>query len=383
MHILFVNYLSFTGASGVHIFFLANEMVKMGHSCTVAVPSNPDSVAHFGTPLFEVTTFDALRAMQKDDAPVPFDVVHGWTPREPVRRFVSLIAKRFKIPYFVHLEDNEEIILEGNTGLSFDELTLLPERETRKLPNWLIHPRHYKTFLQQANGVTCLMDTLADFVPDGVPTTTFWPACEEEFFSLGSSTDSPLRQLLGIQDDEIVLVYTGGLHKLNVGEVCTLYRTVGVLNQTGVSVKLIRAGITSLALPEDVQSIREHYCYELGVVPASHLKHLIEAADILVQPGKADPFNDYRFPSKLPMFMASGRPIVLPLSNIGRHIEHGKNGFLLKEGTVEELGVAIKILMDDKLLRRAMGAEARNFARAHFSWEKSARAVLEFYSAAL
>ena len=58
------------------------------------------------------------------------------------------------------------------------------------------------------------------------------------------------------------------------------------------------------------------------IEPSTHLSpQLLVAADILVQPdGSPGPFNDYRFPSKLPDFFASGRPVVLPKTNIGLYL---------------------------------------------------------------
>ena len=43
-------------------------------------------------------------------------------------------------------------------------------------------------------------------------------------------------------------------------------------------------------------------------------------ADVLVQPGRAGPFNDYRLPSKLPEFLSAGRPVVLPATNLARQL---------------------------------------------------------------
>lgn len=44
-----------------------------------------------------------------------------------------------------------------------------------------------------------------------------------------------------------------------------------------------------------------------------------------------------RFPSKLPMFLASGRPVVLPDTNVGTELEDGYNCLKLKSGSASEI----------------------------------------------
>ena len=46
-------------------------------------------------------------------------------------------------------------------------------------------------------------------------------------------------------------------------------------------------------------------------------------ADAFVQPGAPDDFNRYRLPSKLPEFLAMGRPVILPHCNIGNDLTDG------------------------------------------------------------
>jgi hypothetical protein len=58
---------------------------------------------------------------------------------------------------------------------------------------------------------------------------------------------------------------------------------------------------------------------------------LLALADLLVQPGKPDAFNDYRFPSKLPEFLSVGRPVILPDTNIAKHMVHRRHGFVVPD----------------------------------------------------
>ena len=101
--------------------------------------------------------------------------------------------------------------------------------------------------------------------------------------------------------------------------------------------------------------------------------------DALVQPGEANEFNDYRFPSKLPMYLASARPVILPLTNVGAYLTDGDNCLLTRDGTAVELADKIVMLSRDAEMRYRLGAGGRAFAKKNFSWSNSAAALLRFY----
>ena len=52
------------------------------------------------------------------------------------------------------------------------------------------------------------------------------------------------------------------------------------------------------------------YTQSLGFIEDRHrIADILCLADVLIQPGRPDPFNDLRFPSKLPEFFAMGKPV--------------------------------------------------------------------------
>ena len=58
---------------------------------------------------------------------------------------------------------------------------------------------------------------------------------------------------------------------------------------------------------------------------AARLPALLRLADVLVQPGESNRFNTHRLPSKLPEFLASGRPVIMPRANLGlRAVRRGR-----------------------------------------------------------
>jgi len=373
MIVYFVNYYWFDNTSGIHLFHLANELQRRGVRCTVLVPERPESVASFGEPRFAVQTY---RQSWRDRIAQRFAggngaVVHAWTPREIVRRPTLALAARLGAPYLVHLEDNERLLYLAHRRAARQA------GKAGKRTDRLIHPLHWREFLGKAAGVTCIVDSLRQFCPDDVPSEVFWPACEPEIFDLPAAPDMALRRSIGIPDDAFVLFYPGNVHMANIQDVSALYDAVALLNRGGRPVWLVRTGTGAkelagrLAVPAQV--------VELGHQPASAIPQYLGIADVLVQPGRADSFNVYRFPCKLPMFLASGRPVVLPACNIGDHLTDGANCLITATGSAEELAANVSRLIADPELGRRLGGAGRAFARDHLRWEVAADRLLDFY----
>ena len=385
LHVIFVNYRPFEDSSGIHIYFLANEMQRLGIRCTVCVPWNASSVTTFGTALFQTISYPAaflgalLGTLHRKHEQV---IVHAWTPRENVRYLTRFLSKKLAIPYLVHLEDNEEEILARHFQMPYEDVARLSGYRFLKFP-LLSNPRHYRKFLGHASGVTCIMETLERFVPAGVPVLSFWPACESDFFSISEEPEYEIRRRLGIADDETVITYTGNVHQANVEEVGNLYLAVDLLNRQGKRVRLIRSGSDFMSMSEEAAGAGKLYALEMGRKPPAELIQFVRAADILVQPGKPGSFDTFRFPSKLPMYFASGRPVILPQVNIGTHVRNEVDCLHLKDGSPEDIAAKISCLIENKDLARRIGRAGRAFARANFSWETTTLQVVRFYESIL
>jgi hypothetical protein len=163
----------------------------------------------------------------------------------------------------------------------------------------------------------------------------------------------------------------------------SLYLAIGLLNRRGIPAKLIRTGVDhDLLLAPELNRIREH-CVELGYRPRHELPAILAMADALVQPGGPSDFNDYRFPSKLPEFLATGRPVMLPRTNVGRHLKDGEECVLLEEGNALEIAQRLEMLARNPSLRERIGLGGGAFAKRNFSWRKSAELVRAFYGKVL
>ncbi len=380
MNILFVNHQDFRSSSAVHIFNLANALTELGVSVRVAVPSRPETVHMLGRPRFAALSFAASRA---DAGGVRPDLIWAWTPREVVRRHTQRLAAQHGCAYGVHLEDNEEAVLTGHTGQPLAALCALPRaRLDRLVGTHFTHPLLVRAFLSGAAGVSLILDRLAEFVPASVPTTVFWPGYEAALFQ-PRAPDPETRRRFGLAATDFVVAYTGGTHQANAAEIETLYQAIALLRRRGRPVRLLRTGIQpGRRWVRRLQRARDG-CVELGYVDRAALPAILAQADVLVQPGAPGPFNDYRFPSKLPEFFAMGKPVILPRTNIGLCLRADEDALLLHEGSPTEIAAAIERLYQDRALAARLAENGRRFAETHFSWARAARALLSFWSGIL
>lgn len=385
MNIVILSHCNFQGNSAMHVFALAQQLVALGHECWVLVPDSPETVMLHGKPNFRIDTYDdALTARSPFTNGQDPDLVHAWTPREHVRRAAVALVERFDVPYLVHMEDHEEqIVADESPRLSFDEIAALPETAMEGVIGSLYrsHPGRARSFIAQAIGYTCLIEPLAEFAAPGQPTLTFWPGFDEGFAHAPPGR-AALRQELGLKPDEKVILYSGNTHASIASDVAALYAAVGLLQRRGRKIRLIRTGWDHAELGFSLDARKAMGVVELGFVPRETLPGLTYAADILVQPGKVNAFNDYRFPSKLPEFLVSGRPVILPNSNIGLHLNSDQ---VVKLGSSDPFDIADRIeqVLDLPDSGAALGAAGRRFAEEHLTWARAAASLEDFYKTLL
>jgi glycosyltransferase involved in cell wall biosynthesis len=343
------------------------------------VTDDPAGVELIGRPRFQALDYrQARRGEVRFPDGGPPSLVHAWTPREAVRELVEELTARYGCPYVVHLEDNEDVITADALGVTLDEL----EEITGSVPAAVAHPKRMRSFLAGAAGLSVIVDRLLEFQPDGIPSEVVWPAYERDLFT-GDPPDPELRGRLGIADGESVIVYTGNAHQSNAAELRSLYLAVGAVNRTGRPLKLVRLGRDYVQfLERELRSVERHVV-RVPLQPRAAVPRYMRLADVLVQPGRPDGFNDYRFPSKLPEFFATGRPVVLPATNIGRFVRDGEEAVLLYRGDALEIASAVERLLDDDELRQRLGRSGRAFAERTFSWSASAEKLRRLYERAL
>jgi glycosyltransferase involved in cell wall biosynthesis len=285
------------------------------------------------------------------------DLIHAWTPRERIRLFVQKLRLKQKVPLIVHLEDNEEYLTGVLLGKPFTELISLPREEldARMRAN-AYHPLRGKQFLAQAQGISVIIDTLECFNP-GHPLFVLPPPVDERLF-FPRDRNTALRDKLKIPEKTIVLVYTGNVHRSNMGEVAELYKAVSELNKKNIPTVLLRTGQNNPTVQTDWSTSHE---ISLGWVEREQIPDILAAADVLIQPGEPSAFNDKRIPSKLPEYFAMGRPVILPKTNLGLEAVHGQEAYVLNKADEPGIVRAVIEILNDTPLRDRLSLGARSF----------------------
>lgn len=369
--VIFVAYGALDSNSGGHIAGFARELDRRGVAVAVAAR---DAILHahaYGSPAFEAFSHDALIA--DPEGVVGFDgalspartLVMAWTPRKPVRRAVRRIVKRLKIPYVVHFEDNEDHL--AALRLEEDPETLGADAAERA------------DFLAGALGATVIEPRLLEVLPAGLPALVLEPGADFAELSepLRARRRAALLTACGAPRDATVIVYPGNAHRANAGEMTALYDAVRQLRARGRNVVLIRTGKDDVSLPLD-GDLSDRGVIPLGLVDRPALVELLKCADLFVQPGAPGPFNDYRLPSKIPEFMAVGRPILLPATNVGLRLRHGVDAMLLKDGSAEEIAGMAESVLDNALLAQRLSLNAQAFARRAYDWRRQGGKLARF-----
>ncbi len=384
MNILFILYGDFSSNSANPLALYARELDAHGHSCAVAIPNNMESIHEHSNPAFRPVLYrDALNNPElvfPDGRPA--DVIHAWTPRENVRRFVTSYMAKRPTPLVVYLEDHESWI--SCRALGLDEATLVQQTEqsvVERLPGALSHPFRYGSFIGLADAAAVIQDKLKIDVPPWVHCETVMPGVDLEFFSPRVSNPL-LRKQYGVAENERVIVYPGGLNGFTKPAMETLCRAVGLINSRGYSCRLLRTGPFSLDFIDQLPPEAAAAINDLGVLPRSDLPDLLALADIFVQPGKIDPFEDLRLPGKLPEFLAMGRPVVMPDVNIAHLFKDGVDAVLTSTGTAEEIAAKCIGLFSDPQQAGRIGQAGRRFAEKHFDVKLQAKRMENVYKIA-
>ena len=382
MNILFVLYHDFSTSSAIHVHNFANLLVKNGCKCAVAVPENKKSAQEYlgEDILYQPSTYNEAidDELFEGDG---LDIIHAWTPRENVRKQCGLLATKYPgAKLIIHLEDNEEMIVESFVGLPYRQIASLSEERLRfLLPDLLASPYHYPRFLKKADAVSVIIDELMDFVPSPHKQHhRLWPLIDLQCFS-PEIDGKGLRQRLGISEDDFLLCYVGSVHGVNAAEVRSLYEAVHLANEGAVTVKLIRAGRDVVDFLGEDKEILQQHVIDMGYVAMDEVPLIMAAADLLVQPGEVDRFNRYRLPSKIPEFLATGKPVAVPRTNIGLYLKDRENVILLETGSVDSIVSVIRMVLNDRSLGEAIGMQGRTFAEEHFSEETVYRKLIGFY----
>lgn len=378
MNILFVNYGDLRSNSLSHISAYAAALAARGQACAIVADAVGRADTAGPTPCFSYS--EALQRAELFPDGRPADLIHAWTPRENVRRFVEAYRQRHaSARLIVHLEDNEEAVLESHYQTPIEKL-----REPRALadtPAWhprLSHPTEYIRFLCGADAATLLAPSLARFLPSAMPRRIIAPIHDQRRFEV-SRTAEEIKAAFHLPRDSRLIVFPGGITSANREDVRALYLATKLLNDDGVPTRVVKTGPSCELLERTFPHTFDGLRIDLGLVDEAAIPELLSIADGLVQPGRDNAFNRDRFPCKIPEFLLSGRPCVIPALYSRPHNIRTNCCLFLRESSPREIADRCQEIFVAPALAEELGRRGRDYAARRFAEKPNAESLLRFY----
>ena len=332
MNVLFVSHCDFNGNSAFHVLAIAKELLARGYSPAICVPDDPRRSTTSGGRRFPSSASTRReRGVLFPDGRGP-DLVHAFTPREHVRRAHRGDRRPLRLP--VRRPPRGQ---RGDRPRRRDRQRGLRAARRRSRSPIGDHDRRDRAgripvraagFLDGAAGhdgrdrhAARVQARRTSRAPSSGPAST------RRCSSSASNTASASRRARA-RSRTTSCSSTRATSTTRTSTRCAASISRSAPCATpGIRVTLLKTGwnhvdmswVDEVGLGEAVR--------DLGLRPArARSGRCSRSADALVQPGGPDAFNDYRFPSKLPDFLASGKPVVLPATNIGRYLRRRRRG---------------------------------------------------------
>ena len=361
----------------------SKHLIKHGHKCAIAIPSGPIDLANIPNDLIQIFSYEQI--LEKKGAIFPngecADVLHACTPRIIVYEFICKYMNIHPTPLAIYLEDNEEWITQETLGVNEKSILALTDRDIdTQLPKHLSHPFNSTYFIALCDLAILIQEKLACTVPFYIPTSVVpWGVELVEFQSHPENIEKA-RTLLNIPSGFKVIVYHGGINPYTQSSIRDLCDAIHLINDQGIPCILLRTG------PGPISDMYPNSDYlvggvirDLGVLPRSELPNILNAADIFVQPGRINPFEDLRLPSKVPEFLAMGRPVILPNCNISHLFKDRENAMILNVGDSSEIARKCVEVFADSALSIKLSMGAREKAEQYFDIEKQTLDLIDAY----
>lgn len=364
MNVLIASYACIDNNSGYQILELANGLKNLGVNVFIAAPKLASlQQAHVLTDI-PILHF---REVLSGDKKLPFfDILHAWTPRENVRRFVTTFWIKNPTRVIVHLEDNEDVLRKRILG---DTLSVI-------IPDGLSCPSASRWLLEAADGATIIVPSLTDLIPYNKPCIKLPPIIDHNFFA--PSTHSPLSTKE--KSEPIKIGYFGNVSAVNIEDFLLLCKAVRLINQWGYSAILLKTGTIAHEMRHKLPVDELLPMNDYGFVDRSRMPYIMSKADVCVQPGNADDFNNYRMPSKIPEILSMGIPLITGSCNIGSILRNHQSAFLIDKMNPYNLAEMILWVISHSEQSKVVASNGVHLSRKLFSQELISKSLWEFYS---
>jgi glycosyltransferase involved in cell wall biosynthesis len=386
-----------TGAEGVHISQIVQELRRLGNEVNVISPAGREPSETAGENPWVAHGGLKRRLMTKLSRVSPQIVFEGMELGYNVAAYTKLrplltarqgttnggsqvdliyerqafflgagayLARATQTPYFVEVNE-----LAGEKRVRGQVLVPLAKRIERYVFQRADQIIVVSDFLKDKIAESGVDERKIQVMPNGVDPEIFTPTVD----------GAGIRDKLGIEPSSIVIGFVGWLvpwHSLEMlievlSQLATKYPVRLLLVGDGV----LRDSLVSLARERGVAD----RVILAGAVSYANVPRYVKAMDICVIPAA----NAYRSPIKLFEYMAMGKPVVAPDHQpIVRVMRSGESGITFRAGDSGDLRAALASLVENRERREELGSKARSHVLQNHLWRHNAQKVMSLYEEA-
>jgi glycosyltransferase involved in cell wall biosynthesis len=386
-------YLPLSGGTGAYVYYLSNELMKLGNSASIVTGYNESKdvkineqhhiffLKSLKAPLVKSFLFAsaASRKLNKLRSSFPVDITHVNLPLVPSfavpsgfgKTLVSTVhstwkgeAEAIKGEPYSRLNSNEKFMVSFNWFLRIFEERML-ERSNKIIA---VSDFTRRELLQYYK----VKEDKIRVIHNGVDVDKFQPASDKR----------KAKEALGFSPDDIAILSVGRLYARK--GLFTLIESMPLVARKFKNAKFIIAG---KGLSNEMKKLVS-YATKLGVkdniiftgyFPDKKLPKLYQAADVFA-------FSTFyeNLPFAVLEALSSGLPVVTTnVGGIPEMIESGRNGFLVQSSNARELADRILYYLEHPAAASEMAFLARKTILERFDWRLIVKKVLAVYNEAL
>ena len=386
-------YLPLSGGTGAYVYYLSNELMKLGNSACIVTGYNESrdvkiNEQHYifflkalKAPVVKSFLFaaSASRKLSKLRSGFPIDITHVNLPLVPSfavpsgfgRTLISTVhstwkgeAEAIKGEPYSRINSNEKFMVSFNWFLRIFEDRML-ERSNRIIA---VSDFTRRELLQYYK----VKEAKIRVIHNGVDVDKFKPTTDK----LKAKTE------LGFSPEDKAILSVGRLYARK--GLFTLIESMALVTRKFKNAKLVIAG---KGLSDEMKKLVS-YATKLGVrdniiftgyFPDKKLPKLYQAADIFA-------FSTFyeNLPFAVLEALSTGLPVVTTnVGGIPEMIENGKNGFLVEPSNSRDLADRILYYLEHPAVASDMGLRARKTIENQFDWRLIVQKVVKVYGEAL
>ncbi len=386
-------YLPLSGGTGAYVYYLANELIKLGNS--ICVVSGYDASADVQiseqlsafflkipkTPIVKSFLFagSARKKMNKMRDGCAVDIAHANLPLVPSfavpanfgKTLVTTVHSTWKgeaeairgEPY-TRLNPNEKFMVSFNWFLRIFEETML-ERANRIIG---VSDFTRRELLQYYK----VKESKIRVIHNGVDTQKFQPAADKR----------KVKEELGLNPEDIAILSVGRLYARK--GLFTLIECMPAVVKRFRNAKFVISGkgqsseMEKLIAHASRLGVRDNIVFT-GYFPDKKLPKLYQAADVFA-------FSTFyeNLPFAVLEALSTGLPVVTTnVGGIPEMIDSGKNGFLVEPFNAQQLADRVLYCLEHPVAAAEIGASARQTILERFDWRLIVQKVLRVYEEAL